>query len=415
MAVKKRRALWSLRIYVGGKQVWVSTGSPTKSVAESIERQIVVAWGAQDYRNLDPMARKACVKMFRNQGWQMPPDLASEQPITDELPLWKGAELCLKYPEVANSANREWHEQAFVHLVEHFGKARPVKEIWIPQIKGYQIERMAQGAAASTVNKEKGTLSKMYQVLIELRHVDVNPARLVKPLSEKSSKRHSYVSYPDFQRISVLLPGWYVPIPQTAYYTGMRRGEVLGLTWKRINLKKRMIFLGPDEVKEGQWKRVPIHRDLLPILESLRSSHVVGLDSVFLHNGKPVVDPDQVRWSWDRKVAKVGLEPEPHFHDLRHTWKTNARRSGMHPEIERAIMGHSQRGKSVHEGYGFISDEELIRAIDGMTFDHGETQIPVAGRKGKGRQGADTSEPAERHEQNVSIRRSRKTAHNVTC
>jgi hypothetical protein len=30
---------------------------------------------------------------------------------------------------------------------------------------------------------------------------------------------------------------------------------------------------------------------------------------------------------------------------------------------------------------GFISDEELARAIDGMTFDHGETQILVAGEK----------------------------------
>jgi hypothetical protein len=122
----------------------------------------------------------------------------------------------------------------------------------------------------------------------------------------------------------------------------------------------------------------------------------------------------RVQGGWDRNVAKVDLDPPPRFHDLRHTWKTNARRSGMHPEIERAIMGHSQRGKSVHEGYGFISDEELVRAIDGMTFDHGETQILVAGRKGKSRQGAGTSESAERCEQNVSIRKSKKRAHNVT-
>ena len=115
-------------------------------------------------------------------------------------------------------------------------------------------------------------------------------------------------------------------------------------------------------------------------------------------------------------MAKVGFDPAPRFHDLRHTWKTNARRSGMHPEIEKAIMGHSQRGKSVHEGYGFISDEELVRAIDGMTFDHGETQILVSGRKGKSRQGGANSESAERCEQNVSIRElSGKTAHEITC
>ncbi|MCX5860882.1 MAG: tyrosine-type recombinase/integrase [Deltaproteobacteria bacterium] len=85
-----------------------------------------------------------------------------------------------------------------------------------------------------------------------------------------------------------------------------------------------------------------------------------------------------MRWCWDRKVSKIKLESPPRFHDLRHTWKTNARRSGMHPEIEQAIMGHSQRGMNVHERYGRIGDQELIEAIDRMTFDHGETEILVA-------------------------------------
>ena len=416
MALKKRGDVWHLRIRpFGGKQVWVSTGSALKSRAENIERQILVACGSQDYRALDPEARRACMQLFKNQGWQLPPDLSGENPVTDELTMWRAVELCLKYPEIRNSSTRERLEQCFVHLVKHFGKHRPVKEIWIPHIKEYQIERVSQGAAAGTVNREKSTLSKMFQVLIELRHLDVNPARLVKPLSEKSYKRQAYVSHDDFQRILVELPEWYRPIAQAAYYTGMRRGEILGLTWKRVNLRKRMIHLGPDDVKERQWKRVPIHWDLVPILESVRSGQVVGLDSVFLHNGQPVTEPMQVRWCWDRRVARLGFDNPPRFHDLRHTWKTNARRSGMHPEIERAIMGHSQRGKSVHEGYGFISDEELVRAIDGMTFDHGETQILVAGRKGKSRQGACTSESAERCEQNVSTRLRRKTAHEITC
>jgi len=162
----------------------------------------------------------------------------------------------------------------------------------------------------------------------------------------------------------------------------MRRGEVLGLTWKRINLKARMIYLGPDDDKEENWKRVPIHRELIPILEQLRHRQILRLDRLFFNNGEPVTHRDQVRWAWDRNVARVdGLDPAPHFHDLRHTWKTNARRSAVHPEIEQAIMGHAERGKSVHERYGRISNDELISAIDKMTFDHGETEIWVAEKK----------------------------------
>ena len=85
----------------------------------------------------------------------------------------------------------------------------------------------------------------------------------------------------------------------------------------------------------------------------------------------------------------------------------------MHPEIERAIMGHSQRGRTVHEGYGFISDEELIRAIDGVTFDHGETHILVARNK-ESRPRVATSKSAGRCEQNVSTALSRRNAHRLS-
>jgi hypothetical protein len=53
----------------------------------------------------------------------------------------------------------------------------------------------------------------------------------------------------------------------------------------------------------------------------------------------------------------------------------------MDPEIREAILGHSTRERSVSERYGRISDQELVNAIDSMTFDHGETEILVASRR----------------------------------
>jgi integrase len=367
----------------GGKKIGIKLlGVRTKTEAKLVEADIVKACRTEDFSALNPVSREACIRMYQNQGWETPPELATDRTPREELTLWRSMELCLKYPGVKDSANRERTVQCFLHVVEYFGKDKPVKEIWIPHVKEYQIHRLNEGAAPATVNREKSALSKLFQVLVELRHIDVNPARLVKPLSEKSSRRSVYLSHEDFQRIVAHLPDWYRPIAQTAFFTGMRRGEILGLTWKRVNLKAHMLYLGPDDVKEKDWKRVPIHRELLPILEGLRHQQVIGLDRLFMHNGSAVTHRDQVRWVWDRNAAKVeGLNPLPHFHDLRHTWKVNARRSGMHPEIETAIMGHASRAKGVHEGYGRISNDELIAAIDKVTFDHGETEIWVAEKK----------------------------------
>jgi len=47
-------------------------------------------------------------------------------------------------------------------------------------------------------------------------------------------------------------------------------------------------------------------------------------------------------------------------------------------QIAESIMGDWFKGKSVNDRYGRISDQELIQAIDRMTFDHGETEILVS-------------------------------------
>ena len=271
---------------------------------------------------------------------------------------------------------------SFIRLTEKLGQGFPVKKIWIPEIKQYQIERLNEGAACSTINKEKSALSRLFQVLMDLRIMDVNPARLVKNLNEKTGERQVYIGFDHFCQIVEKVPTWLRPIVQTAYYTGMRRGEILALTRKHLKLSRRMILLGPDDVKEGQWKRVPIHTELVPILDEVLKVLSIGSDRVFLIEGRPPCK-HSLRKPWVQAVQETGLEPAPHFHDLRHAWKTNARRSGMDPEIRESIMGHWYRGRSVNERYGRISDTELIRAIDGMSFDHGETEIVVNGHEKK--------------------------------
>jgi integrase len=287
--------------------------------------------------------------------------------------------LFLKYPEIRNSDERERYEQCLVHLVDHFGKDRPVKSLWVPEIKEYIAERFEDGAAPSTVNREKGTLSKLFQVLVELRRVDANPVRLVKNLSQKSEEREVYLSLTDFTRMLGETSTWFRPIAHTAYYTGMRRGEILSLTRSQIRLGDRMLLLGPEDTKEGHWKRVPIHRELVPILENVLRVQALGTDKVFLIGGKPP-HRSSLKKPWAKGIRILEMKQRPRFHDLRHTWKTNARRSGMDPEIREAILGHWFRGRNVNERYGRIGDAELIKAIDSMTFDHGHTEILVARR-----------------------------------
>ncbi|MFC1833830.1 hypothetical protein ACFL2Q_03730 [Thermodesulfobacteriota bacterium] len=75
-----------------------------------------------------------------------------------------------------------------------------------------------------------------------------------------------------------------------------------------------------------------------------------------------------------------GFDKCPTGHDLRHCWKTNAMRSGVHPAIADMILGHGNRKKDVQSLYLTVSDADLLAAIDAMEFDHGETEIWVTER-----------------------------------
>jgi len=52
----------------------------------------------------------------------------------------------------------------------------------------------------------------------------------------------------------------------------------------------------------------------------------------------------------------------------------------MDPATRNFICGHSSR-RVVEDLYIHLSDEELLKAVDSMTFDHGETEILVSTRR----------------------------------
>jgi integrase len=391
MSLAKRGKSYHIRFRpFGGPVIGLSTRARSKLQAREIEMAILTACRSGDYGSLPPLAREACIRLFQNQKWELPPELSGVSQPKQELTLWKAMEIFLNYPEIKTCIEKARYEMCLVHLVEHFGKDQPMKSIWVPEIKDYIAKRQDSGAAASTINREKGTLSKLFQTLVELRLTDVNPCRLVENLSQKLEERQVYLSREYVGRIAAKCPEWFESVIWTAYYSGMRRGEIMRLTRKQVNLSRRMILLGPEDTKEAHWKRIPIHLDLVPIIEACLKVTSLESDRVFLIHDKDGLRPptlEAFKNPWPRACealenAELLSKPFPRFHDLRHTWKSNALSSGIDPEIREAIMGHWFKGKTVTERYGRIKDGQLLKAIDSMIFDNGETEIlVVSGRK----------------------------------
>ncbi|MGP8281145.1 MAG: tyrosine-type recombinase/integrase [Desulfomonilaceae bacterium] len=385
MALIKRSIYWHIVCRpFRGIQVSVATDETNKRSAQQLEKEMLFACRNKDYTQLSSDARLVLIRMFLNRKWEMPEGLVlpehglilkPEKQPNDVLSLWKAQSLFGEYPDIVKAKSRDRYRYCLAHIIGYWGKDKPLQSIGIPEIKDYRLARLDRGASPSTVNWEVGTLSRLFGVMQELGHITDNPCRSVKSLSQKEGEREAYISNSDFHTILSRVADWFKPIIKTAYYTGMRRGEVVELKRNQVNLERRMLIIAPAGTKEKNWKRIPISQDFHQLLVEIMAVPILRCDYVFTIDGRKT-NPESFKRQW--KNAVKGIEPAPRFHDLRATFKVNMRNSEVDPEITETIMGHSTRVKNVKERYGRILDTELIQAIDKLQFDFGPTVILTA-------------------------------------
>jgi len=73
----------------------------------------------------------------------------------------------------------------------------------------------------------------------------------------------------------------------------MRKGEVVNLTWDKVDLKNRVISLDAADTKDREARRIPICDALHKILEKIPKSihkEEIHKNRDFLFKGKPVKD-----------------------------------------------------------------------------------------------------------------------------
>ncbi len=139
----------------------------------------------------------------------------------------------------------------------------------------------------------------------------------------------------------------------------MRRGEILKLTWDRVDLKAGLIRLKEADTKTGEPRSIPIGQELSEVLRRLP----IALDPqgqrvpyVFTRNGQPMKSIREVF----APVCRDASIAQFVFHDLRHTAVTNMRRAGVDALTAMKITGH--KTMAVFKRYNTIDEPDLLAA-----------------------------------------------------
>jgi integrase len=263
----------------------------------------------------------------------------------------------LDLPEVKAKRSYDRDYRSMKLLLPFFGE-RMLKGINPALVEAYKQKRLNEPSGRTpqfltkpaTVNRELACLKTIFNKAVKNGKAERNPVQGVKLLRE-NNERDRILSSEEYVQLLAESPDHLRPIVKVAYHTGMRQGEILGLTWGQVDLKEGFIRLRPEDTKTNEGRLIPLNRELIEIFKAMPKGFPVA--KVFTREGKPI---RSIREVFEAACRRAGIRDFT-FHDLRHTAINNWRLQGHDYFRIMAATGH--KTLNVFKRYNTVSKDEL--------------------------------------------------------
>lgn len=149
-----------------------------------------------------------------------------------------------------------------------------------------------------------------------------------------------------------------------ALSTGMRQGEIMGLTWDVVDLSRGRAIL--HETKNGERRAVAITGHALELLKEMSKVRRIGCKLIFpakeIAPQKPQ-KPMDLRTPWETVVKKAELS-DFKFHDLRHSAASYLAMNGASLAEIAEVLGH--KTLQMVKRYAHLSEGHTARVVESM-------------------------------------------------
>jgi integrase len=258
-------------------------------------------------------------------------------------------------------------KRQFAHIKAAFGAATPLAEITPARISEYKASRLGTKSqrtgrrlTAAAVNRPLALLRH----LLRLAHEEWEELEAVPRirLEKEPQGRIRWLQLDEERRLldacRASRTKHLARIVIVAMETGLRRGELLGLTWDRVDLSRGVLRL--EQTKSGKRREVPMRQVVYDVLAPLRAKALEGLtpgpDGRLPELDGRVWPVGDVRTAFENAVAQAKLD-DFHFHDLRHHFASwYIMRGGSLPALQQ-ILGHADIKMTLR--YAHLAPEHL--------------------------------------------------------
>lgn len=270
-----------------------------------------------------------------------------------------------------------------VHIRPALGAIR-LEALTAPAVQGFynglgkpQGDRPA--LSPKTIKNVHGVLHKALQQAVKVGYIRFNPADACElPRIERKELKPL-----DDTAISAFLQAVRGHRFETLYivtlFTGMREGEVLGLTWDSVDFDRGTITISKQLQKErggsgayrlvspknGKGRTITPAAAVMNILRQHRAAQIrqqlrVGplwenSGLVFTNGVGHHLSAQTVYLHFKKLVAEIG-RPDARFHDLRHSYAVAAIQSGDDIKTVQGNLGHATAAFTL-DVYGHVTDQ----------------------------------------------------------
>ena len=251
-------------------------------------------------------------------------------------------------------------------IIPHLG-ALKLRAIKLHMVNDFYISLADEGRPVHVIRYTHRVLHAVFADAVKLGFISGNPAHFADvPVVEEAQDKMQIFSAAEYQQfIEACSDALYGALYLLGIKTGMRQGELLGLTWKNVDLERgeirimqqlsrfgqngqRLVF-APLKTKYSR-RTIKIGADLIGLLkEHCQTQHKYKLvmgerwqenDLVFASSLGTHVDQRNMQRDFDRLLKSAGL-PKIRFHDLRHNAASLMLAGNVSPVSVSRYLGHS--------------------------------------------------------------------------
>ena len=251
------------------------------------------------------------------------------------------ATLYLRLADIKRQSSYSWKQTAINNRFLPVFGTKVLGGITTTHIEAYREKRRLdsglQGTSlkVSSLNRDLALLKHLFSYAVREGWLEKNPVSRIK-FEKENNARDRVLEPEEFMQLQAQSASHLQAINLVAYQTGMRQGEILHLTWDRVDFKANVIRLQAEDTKTNEGRLVPLTPDLTDLLRGLYKVRYLYEDHVFLVKGQSV---SSIKTAFNAACRRAGIQGF-HFHDYRHTAVTNMRRTGIDHLTIMKITGH---------------------------------------------------------------------------